>query len=207
MILERLAVGSYAANCYIIADQDTKEAIVVDPGGEADRIYKKIESKMLDVKYIVLTHGHGDHIGAVEQLKKLTSAKVLIHHDDGELLEDASMNLTINMNGPDVAFKADETIGDDTKLTIGKHTCEVIHTPGHTKGGICLYFKASKILFSGDTLCYGSIGRTDLYGGNHKQMISAIKDKLLVLEDDVTVYPGHGASTTIGFERKKNPFL
>lgn len=207
MILEKIAVGAYAANCFIVGDEETRIGMVIDPGGEAERIYKKIEDLGLNIAYIVLTHAHGDHIGGVEKLKKLTGAPVLLHHDEEEMLKTPSLNLTQSMNGPTVALNADRTIGEGEVLSLGGLRCKVIHTPGHTTGGICLYFDKEKVLFSGDTLFYGSIGRTDLPGGSHKQLIQGILNKLMILEDQVAVYPGHGASSSIGFERKRNPFL
>lgn len=207
MLLEKLAVGAYAANCFIIGDEDSKVGIVVDPGGEAERIFKKTESMGLKIETIILTHGHGDHIGAAETLKKLTGASVLCHHDEADMLFDPAVNLTQNMNGPTVSIKVDRTIGDGDSVTFGTFKIKVIHTPGHTTGGICLYLESEKVLFSGDTLFYGSIGRSDLPGGSHKQLVGSIRNKLMKLDDAVTVYPGHGASTTIGFERRKNPFL
>lgn len=206
MILDKIAVGSYAANCYIVADEVTKEALVVDPGAEPERILKRIADHGLSVKYIVLTHGHGDHIGAASALKAATQAPIYIHHEDAHMLEDASKNLTVTM-GKSVAFSADQTIGHKEKLSVGAVSCKIIHTPGHTEGGICLYFEKDRVLISGDTLFYGSVGRSDLAGGNHKTLIGSITRELMALNDDVTVYPGHGSSTSIGFERRKNPFI
>lgn len=207
MLLEKITVGSYATNCYIMADEETKEAIVIDPGSEPERILSKLTKHDLKAKYIVLTHAHGDHIGAIAEIKKETGAKILLHHDEAYMLEDSSKNFSKSIHGKPVSVKADETIGEGDRLNVGKLKVEVIHTPGHTFGGICLYVASEKILITGDTLFYGSVGRSDLEGGNHKQLIQGIIDKIMKLDDSVTVYPGHGATTSIGFERRKNPFI
>lgn len=206
MIFESIIVGTLGTNCFIVADEESKEALVVDPGAEAVRIYNKLEKLELKLKYIVVTHGHWDHISGVSELKRLTGAKILAHPEEEEMLNDPKLNLSIH-SGALISFIPDETIGDRMAFNVGKHKCEIIHIPGHSKGGICLFFRDEKTLIAGDTLFYGSIARTDLYGGNHKLLIDSIKNKLLALDDDVKVYPGHGSSTTIGFERKKNPFL
>lgn len=207
MLFEKVTVGSYATNCYILADEETKEAIVVDPGSEPDRILSKIEKNDLKVKHIVLTHAHGDHIGAIKEIKAATGAEILLHHDEAYMLENASKNFSKAIQGKEVSILADKTIGEGDKLTIGNIKIEVIHTPGHTFGGICLYVPTEKILITGDTLFYGSVGRSDLEGGNHKQLIQGIIEKIMKLDDSVTVYPGHGSTTSIGFERRKNPFI
>ncbi|MGX8795565.1 MBL fold metallo-hydrolase [Fusibacter sp. JL298sf-3] len=206
MILERIVVGSYAANCYIVADENTREAIVIDPGSEGERICERLEALNVQVKKIVLTHGHGDHIGGAEAVKAKTGAPVVIHHDDAEMLGDPIVNLTATMRQK-VAFTPDATIGHLDTIEVGTHRFEVRHTPGHTRGGICLIEKNERIVFSGDTLFYGSVGRSDLSGGNHKTLIASIIRELMPLEDDFTVYSGHGSSTTVGFERRKNPFI
>lgn len=207
MLLEKLAVGSYAANCYILADEISKEAIVVDPGAEPDRILSKLKKHDFKTVAIVLTHAHGDHIGAVPELKKATGADVILHHDEAYMLKDASKNLSAGIHGKPVEIKADRTIGDGDVLKVGSIEIKILHTPGHTFGGICLYVPAEKVLITGDTLFYGSVGRSDLEGGNHKQLIRGILDKIMVLDDIVSIYPGHGASSSVGFERRKNPFI
>lgn len=206
MLIDKIVVGSYAANCYLVADEATKEAIVIDPGAEPERIYQKISENAYKVVAIVLTHGHGDHIGAAKAIREKTSAPIWIHHDDAVMLEDAAKNLTSTM-GKSISFTADKTIGHREMYAVGSHKYKVIHTPGHTRGGICLFFEKENVLFTGDTLFYGSIGRSDLDGGNHKQLIQSIVTELMPLGEEVSVYPGHGASTRIGFERKKNPFI
>lgn len=206
MILDKIVVGSYAANCYIVADEETKEAIVIDPGAEPDKILKRIQNHELTVKKIILTHGHGDHIGAAMAIKESTGSPIAIHHNDAHMLEEPSKNLTVTM-GKSISFSADETFGHKDEIKVGKVTCKILHTPGHTEGGVCVYFKKDRVLISGDTLFYGSVGRSDLAGGNHKTLIKSIQTELMSLDDETVVYPGHGSSTSIGFERRKNPFI
>ncbi|NLI13076.1 MBL fold metallo-hydrolase [Pelotomaculum propionicicum] len=204
MIFRGLSVGAMDSNCYIIGDQG--EGIVVDPGAEAKRILKAIDNLGLKIKAIVLTHGHIDHIGALAEVQDATGAEVWIHAEDAQQLTDASKNLSIYV-GPKLSVKAaDRLLQDGEIIKVGDLEIEVIHTPGHTRGGITLKC-GQDLLITGDTLFAGSVGRSDFPGGSHSQLIASIKNKLLKFPDETLVYPGHGPASTIGEEKKHNPFL
>ncbi len=205
MQIIRIPAGIYAANCYLVYDELTKEGIVIDPGGDADDIISKIEELGLKIKYIVLTHAHGDHIAGVEELKSYTKAKVAIHKEDEPLIKDGTKNLSSMMAMGTVEFAADILLEEGDKLTFGNLEAYVIHTPGHTPGGICL--KIEDNLFSGDTLFAGSIGRTDFEYSSFDDIMHSIREKLLALPDETKVYPGHGPTTTLKMEKQINPFI
>ena len=205
LIIKRLEVGPIMANCYILGCEDTKEAVVIDPGEDADRILMTLAESSLKVKYIINTHGHFDHVGANKRMKDATGAELAIHPDDAPMLNELSHSARMFGLTAENSPEADIMLSDGQKLTFGNHTLEVIHTPGHSLGGICLY--TDGILIVGDTLFAGSIGRTDLPGGDYDTLISSIKTRLLNLDDQTVVYPGHGPQTTIGREKSMNPFL
>lgn len=205
MKILRIPAGIYAANCYIIFSQDSKAGIIVDPGGDTDDLIKVINDNNIELKYIVLTHGHGDHIGGVAELKSKFNIPLLIHEADSELLKDGNKNLSNIMGVGSVELIPDKTIKDGDEILFGELKAIVLHTPGHTKGGICL--KINDQLISGDTLFKGSIGRTDLLGGSYEELIDSIKNKLLILPGETIVLPGHGQPSTIKVEKASNPFL
>lgn len=205
MIFKRVQTGVYAVNCYILGDDKTKDAIVVDPGGDLDDIASVIQKEALQVKYILLTHGHGDHIGALADLKQITGAQIGIHAKDAEMLGDPARNLSVQTGGEAVSVTPDLMLEDGQQLSFGGHTLTVLHTPGHTRGGAC--FRIDDFVLTGDTLFRASVGRSDLYGGNHEQLVKSIKNKLFTLPDSTDVYPGHGAASTIAYEKKANPYV
>ncbi|MBC8590421.1 MBL fold metallo-hydrolase [Wansuia hejianensis] len=205
MKIQRIPAGIYAANCYIIYCHNTKEGIIVDPGGDADTIIENIKNNKIEIKYIVLTHGHGDHIGAVKELKDELDVPLLAHEDEQELLKNPNINLSATMAMGAIELEPDILLKDKDIIEFGNLKGEVIHTPGHTRGGICL--KLDDYLISGDTLFKGSIGRTDLLGGNYKDLMDSIKNKILILDENTIVLPGHGQSSTILDEKLYNPFL
>nr|WP_297395799.1 MBL fold metallo-hydrolase [uncultured Peptostreptococcus sp.] len=191
-------------NTYVCYDENTLDAVVIDPSLNIDEEKKFIKDNNLNVKYIMLTHGHADHIGDVLELKKMTGAKILAHQDEKEMLNDASKNMSIQFFPVRVEFDADIYVTDREKLKLGDHTFSFIATPGHTKGGMCI--RLGMDMFTGDTLFAGSIGRTDFYGGDYKQLLKSLK-KLSKMENDLAVYPGHGPASTIGIEKEKNYYM
>jgi glyoxylase-like metal-dependent hydrolase (beta-lactamase superfamily II) len=205
MIVEKLEVGPLATNCYIISSGSGREGIIVDPGGEAKQILKKVSDLKLDIKLIILTHGHTDHVDALGEVKEATGADIAAHIDDARMLSDKSLSISLGIS-PLTLPPLDRLLGDGDRINIGTDLCFTVrHTPGHTPGGICLLGEGA--VFSGDTLFNYSIGRADLPGGSYNQLIDSINSKLMVLADDIIVYPGHGPKTTIGVERCGNPFL
>lgn len=204
MILKILKVETTLGNptnCYIVEDEETKEAMCVDPGGHADKIIEMIDILNAKLKYIYLTHCHADHIGAVMELKNKKGGKILIHRYDAEGLNDESINLSPYIDMGDIELEADSRIDDGDLIHVGNLEFKVIHTPGHTKGGTSLYCEKEGLLFSGDTLFRGTWGRTDLPTGSIDDIMNSIIKKLLILPDDTIVYPGHGKSTLIKEEK------
>ena len=207
MIVQTVSVTPLATNCYLVGCERTRHGAVIDPGGDAPAILAAIQATRLEVKVIINTHGHIDHTGANGEIKAATGARLVIHELDAPMLSDPRLNLGWFM-GQDVAGPAaDETLRDGDVLTVGDLRLQILHVPGHTPGGIALLAMGQEITFSGDALFQGSIGRSDFPGGDHQQLIRSISDQLLTLPDQMRVYPGHGPTTTIGEEKRHNPWL
>jgi glyoxylase-like metal-dependent hydrolase (beta-lactamase superfamily II) len=207
MIHEILPVGPLQCNCSIIGDETTREAMVIDPGDEIQNVIAMVQKHGLQVKQIVITHAHIDHVGGAMKLRAATGAPILLNQNDYELLKMLDVQATwIRVPSPG-KVEIDQNIGQADTVKAGSLIANVLFTPGHTEGSVCLYFPREKKLIAGDTLFAGSIGRTDLPGGSFEKIIHSLHDKLLALPDDTVVIPGHGPQTTIGEERENNPFL
>ncbi|HMF91549.1 MAG TPA: MBL fold metallo-hydrolase [Candidatus Angelobacter sp.] len=207
MIHKILPVGPLQCNCSIIGDEQTREAMVIDPGDQIEDILDILRRERLTLKQIVITHAHIDHVGGATKLKGATGAPILMNQDDYALLKMLDMQAAWVGMRPPGDVKVDEALSEGRVLKIGAIPLNVIHTPGHTEGSICLHLPEEKKLIAGDTLFAGSIGRTDLPGGNFEKIIRSLHTRLLALPDETQVVPGHGPGTTIGEERETNPFL
>jgi hydroxyacylglutathione hydrolase len=209
LIIRTFPVGLLRCNCTILGDPVSREAIVVDPGDEAQKVLEALREEGLLCRTILNTHTHIDHVGANQALKEATGARLLLHEADLQLYDNLraqALMLGGLMPAPERAA-VDETIHQGDRVRAGGLLAEVLHTPGHTPGSLCFHVDSDELLLSGDTLFAGSIGRTDLWGGDYDQEIASIRERLLALDDRTRVIPGHGPETTIGDERRRNPFL
>ena len=214
LIHEILPVGMLQCNCHIVGDPITREAIVIDPGDDVETILEVIARHELKVGNILITHSHIDHIIGLKKLREATGAPVLMHQADLDLYQQMEMQAEwINWATPELS-EVDDFLTEGKSIKWGNYELRVMHTPGHTKGSVCLYLPREEntiqhpgLLFAGDTLFEGSIGRTDLWGGSMKEILRSLKTKLLTLPDETIVFPGHGSPTTIGVERETNPYL
>jgi hydroxyacylglutathione hydrolase len=207
MIHEILPVGPLHCNCSVIGDEVTREAMVIDPGDEIEDVLALVRKHNLQVKQIVVTHAHIDHVGGAMKLRAATGAPILLNQNDYALLKMLDVQAAwIGVEDPG-KVEIDRSVGQADTVRAGSLTANVMHTPGHTEGSVCLYFPLEKKLIAGDTLFAGSIGRTDLPGGSFEKIMDSLHEKVMALPDDTVVVPGHGELTTIGEERESNPFL
>ena len=208
MIMESFPVGPLQCNCVVLGDETTREAVVIDPGDEPEKIDEILDHHRLELKYVVHTHGHIDHILAADHLRRTRGASVRIHEADlflwkGVQMQASFLGMRVQAPGP-----VDGSLRQGDRIPFGPHELEVIETPGHTPGSVCLLLRGpTPIVFSGDTLFQRGIGRTDLWGGSEPQILASINDKLLTLDEETLVQPGHGPQTTIREEKRDNPFL
>lgn len=205
MILKQMAVGPIMANCYILGCEETREAAVIDPGDETDRILMALAKEKLTVKHIINTHGHFDHVGGNRKLKEATGAPLCIHAGDAHMLSQLSAAAASFGLSSDNSPEPDKTLEDGDQIKFGNIALNVLHTPGHSPGSVSLH--TDKMVFVGDLLFSGSIGRTDLPGGDFGTLVASVKNKIFPLGDDVVVYSGHGPETSVAQEKKFNPFV
>jgi hydroxyacylglutathione hydrolase len=207
MKLELLVVGMFGVNCYLYWDEVTDSGVIIDPGDEEERILSRIEELGFQPKAILLTHGHGDHIVAVDAVKKKYDIPLYIGDGEEELLKNPSANVSEMIGHPIVAPPPDHLIEDEQLLNFGSISLKVLSTPGHSPAGVCYLDEKEGVLFTGDTLFWSSIGRTDFPGSSYEVLMNSIKTKILTLPDSIECFPGHGPKTTVGAERINNPFL
>lgn len=207
MKVGKFVLGPVATNCYIGINEETKECFIVDPATCPPEFVSYIKNAGLTVKAVLLTHGHFDHIMGLDALLKEFPVPVYAHEAERDVLESEQLNSSASMLGQPYSFSGADYVTNRQELRIAGFEIRVIYTPGHTVGGCCYYIEKEKTLFSGDTLFHGSVGRTDLPTGSMGQLVSSVRDRLFVLPDDTKVYPGHMEETTIGYEKKYNPFI
>lgn len=205
MIIKSFVVGPIGVNCYVVSDADSGQGIIIDPGGNAEEILAYVRAEKIAVQAIINTHGHGDHIGANDAVRKATGAPLLLHAADQYMLTDARANLSAFMGYQALSGPPDRLLAEGDEIAFEGGSFRVVHTPGHSPGGICLIGEG--VVFSGDTLFAESIGRCDFPGGSEIELVRSVREKLLPLPDETRVYPGHGPETTIGWERRYNPYL
>lgn len=206
MTVEMYVVGQVQTNCYFVGNEETKELLIVDPGDMGSALIQKVKEGNWNLVAILLTHGHFDHVGGVKALVEEFDVPVYIHEEDKKTLEDPTYNVSW-MVGKEESYQASEFLKDEQELDLAGFHIRVLFTPGHTPGGCCYYFPYQDVVFTGDSLFCGSIGRTDFKGGSMSQLVRAVKDKLMVLPERTTVYPGHNDVTSIESERMYNPYL
>ena len=207
MEIKRLIVGMVQTNCYIAVHPETKEAVIVDPGDEAARIEDALAQTGAKAKAILLTHGHFDHVTAMEELRRDLGVPVYACEQEQAVLADPDKNLSVQFQGGGLHLKADMLLKDGETFEAAGYTFQMLHTPGHTVGGCCYYLPEEHRLFSGDTLFCASIGRTDLPTGSSSQLVRSVKEKIMILPEDTKIYPGHMEETSVQFEKEHNPFI